>query len=305
MSLDSSVNTQLHTVRDYIRYGASAFNQAGLYFGHGTDNAWDEAVALVMYSLCLPAHSGPEVLDARLTHSEKETVVAIFEQRIVRRVPAPYLTGESWFAGLSFYVDERVLIPRSPIAELIEIQFAPWLFTEPQAVLDLCSGSGCIGIACALAFPEAEVLLSDISADALIVAEKNVAKHGVEGQVQVVESDLFDNIQGCFDLIVANPPYVDANDLAAMPEEYHCEPPLALASGADGLEFTRRLLRQACAFLSEQGCLCVEVGNSREHLEEAFPEVPLNWLEFERGGHGVFVLYREDLINCAEYFDKA
>ncbi|RLA47604.1 MAG: 50S ribosomal protein L3 N(5)-glutamine methyltransferase [Gammaproteobacteria bacterium] len=298
--LDSSIKEQLNTVRDYIRYGASSFNRAGLYFGHGTDNAWDEATALVLHSLHLSPYSKLEVLDARLTDAEKDAVADIFEQRIGQRVPTPYLIGESWFAGLKFHVDDRVLIPRSPIAELIESEFAPWLYIQPQRILDLCTGSGCIGIACALAFPDAQVLLSDISRDALAVAEKNIAEHEVGERVTTVESDLFAAVSECFDFIVANPPYVDADDLSMMPEEYRHEPKLALASGRDGLDFTRRLLREAAEYLSEKGCLCVEVGNSREHLEEEFPGVPFNWLDFERGGQGVFILYRQDLIACAD-----
>ncbi len=302
MLINTAIKAQLSTVRDYARYGASLFNQSGLYFGHGTDNAWDEAVGLVLHALHLPVHSGAEVLDARLIDDEKHAVGRVFEQRIRQRTPAAYITGEAWFAGLRFYVDKRVLIPRSPIAELIEGQFSPWLYGEPEAILDLCAGSGCIGIACALAFPGATVLLSDISQDALTVAQQNLTAHGVADQVSAVESDLFANITGTFDLIVSNPPYVDATDLATMPEEFRSEPLLALASGQDGLDFTRRLLAEAALFLTERGCLCVEVGNSRRHLEAEFPQVPFTWLEFERGGDGVFILYKEQLVACAEYF---
>ena len=304
MLIKPSIKVQLHTIRDYIRFGASQFKREGLYFGHGTDNAWDEAVSLVLHAVDLPAHSGQEVLDARVTDAEKNQIINVFERRC-RRSPAPYITGEAWFAGLRFYVDEAVLIPRSPIGELIENQFAPWLSREPEYILDLCTGSGCIGIACALAFPEAHVLLSDISGEALAVAERNIKDHEVSDRVSALASDLFVNINGSFDLIVANPPYVDAGDLAAMPEEFQREPGLALASGLDGLDFTRRLLRQAAAFLNDEGCLLVEVGNSRLHLEAAFPQVPFNWVEFQHGGHGVFVLYRDQLVQCAEYFDQA
>jgi ribosomal protein L3 glutamine methyltransferase len=301
MFLDTQIRTQLQTLRDYIRYGASLFQRQNLYFGHGTDNAWDESVALVLYALDLPAQSGQEVLDARLCEDEKLSVAELFERRC-QHIPVPYITGEAWFAGLRFDVDERVLIPRSPIAELIQNQFVPWIYEQPEAILDLCTGSGCIGIASALAFSETEVLLSDISADALLVAEQNIVKHDVSERVTICESDLFEQISGRFDLIIANPPYVDAQDLASMPKEFHVEPVLALESGADGLDFTRRLLREASDFLTEQGCLCVEVGNSRQHLEAAFPEVPFNWIDFEHGGHGVFVLYRDQLESCAEQF---
>lgn len=302
MLINTAIKAQLSTVRDYARYGASLFSRAGLYFGHGTDNAWDEAVTLVLHTLCLPPHSGAEVLDARLTGDEKHAVARVFEQRVRQRLPSAYITGETWFAGLRFYVDKRVLIPRSPIAELIEGQFSPWLYSEPEAILDLCTGSGCIGIACALAFPDVTVLLSDISEDALAVAQQNIAAHGVAARVSAVASDLFANITGTFDLIVSNPPYVDATDLAMMPEEFRREPLLALASGQDGLNFTRRLLAEASLYLSEQGCLCVEVGNSRRHLEAEFPQVPFTWLEFERGGDGVFILHREQLVEYAGYF---
>lgn len=301
MFLDSQIRAQLATVRDYIRYGASLFQRQQLYFGHGTDNAWDESVALVLYGLDLPPQSDKEVLDARLCEDEKLRIAELFERRC-QRIPLPYITGEAWFAGLQFDVDERVLIPRSPIGELIQNQFVPWIIEPPGTILDLCTGSGCIGIASALTFGDARVLLSDISLDALRVAEKNVVKHQVSGRVTVLESDLFERISERFDIIIANPPYVDAEDLASMPEEFYVEPALALASGADGLDFIRRLLREAHDFLTEHGCLCVEVGNSRRHLEAAFPEVPFNWIDLEHGGHGVFILYRNQLEACADWF---
>lgn len=282
----------LTTIRDFIRWGASRFNAAGLYFGHGTDNAWDESVQLVLHTLHLSVQdSRPEWLDARLTLSEQQAVARMFDRRIRERVPAAYLTGEAWFAGLKFHVDSRVLVPRSPIAELIEAGFEPWLEREPERVLDLCTGSGCIGIACAYAFEQAQVDLSDISPDALAVARENIALHQLDDRVAAVESDLFSGLSGRqYDLIVSNPPYVDARDLAAMPAEYHAEPALGLASGDDGLDFTRRLLAQAAEHLSEDGLLVVEVGNSQQALEQAFPSLPMVWVEFERGGHGVFVL---------------
>lgn len=282
----------LTTIRDFIRWGASRFSAAGLYFGHGTDNAWDESVQLVLHTLHLSVQdSRPEWLDARLTLSEQQAVARMFDRRIRERVPAAYLTGEAWFAGLKFHVDSRVLVPRSPIAELIEAGFEPWLEREPERVLDLCTGSGCIGIACAYAFEQAQVDLSDISPDALAVARENIALHQLDDRVAAVESDLFSGLSGRqYDLIVSNPPYVDARDLAAMPAEYHAEPALGLASGDDGLDFTRRLLAQAAEHLSEDGLLVVEVGNSQQALEQAFPSLPMVWVEFERGGHGVFVL---------------
>lgn len=281
----------LISIRDYIRWGSSQFNAAGLFFGHGTDNAWDEAVQLVLHALHLSLPLNPDVLDARLALAERKDVIALLRRRMDERIPAAYLTGTAWFAGLPFKVDERVLVPRSPIAELIEDQFAPWLLREPEYILDLCTGSGCIGIACAYVFPEAAVDLSDISVDALAVAQRNIDIHEVGHRVRAIESDLFNELAELrYDLIVSNPPYVDAEDLAEMPAEYRAEPALGLASGVDGLDFTRRLLREALDHLTEEGVLIVEVGNSCVALEEAFPELPFTWLEFRRGGHGVFLL---------------
>lgn len=295
------VCSDLISVRDYIRWGASQFNAAELFFGHGTDNAWDDALQLVLHALHLPLPLNPDVLDTRLTLAERKEVVALLRRRIDERMPTAYLTGTAWFAGLPFRVDPRVLVPRSPIAELIENQFSPWLLQEPEYILDLCTGSGCIGIACAYAFPEAAVDLSDISRDALEVAQRNIDIHEVGHRVRAIESDLFDNLAELrYDLIVSNPPYVDAEDLAEMPAEYHAEPALGLASGVDGLDFTRRLLREALDHLTDEGVLIVEVGNSGVALEAAYPELPFTWLEFRRGGHGVFLLTAAQLQDAAE-----
>lgn len=292
---------ELLTLRDYIRWGASCFRAAGLYFGHGTDNGYDEAELLVLHAVHLTPPVDDHWLDARLVREERETIVQLFERRINERLPAAYLTGESWFAGLPFKVNRHVLVPRSPIAELIEKRFAPWLGYEPEYILDLCTGSGCIGIACAYAFPEAAVDLADISADALAVAEANIASHQLEDRVRAIRSDLFADLHALrYDLIVSNPPYVDAEDLADMPPEYHAEPAIGLASGHDGLDFTRRLLREAEEHLTDDGLLVVEVGNSWVALEEAYPRVAFTWLEFERGGHGVFILTAAQLRLAAE-----
>lgn len=290
---------ELLTIRDFLRWSASEFIAAKLYYGHGTDNPWDEAEQLVLHAIHLAPPLGDEWLDAKLTRSERERVVANIQRRIEARIPAAYITGQAWFAGLPYVVDERVLVPRSPIAELIEKRFAPWLINEPQQILDLCTGSGCIGIACAHAFPDAEVQLSDISYDALAVAEENIQQHGMTERIFALQSDLFDNLLGQrFDLIVSNPPYVDAEDMASLPDEFHAEPELGLSSGDDGLDFTRRLLKEAVDFLTEEGLLVVEVGNSWPALEVAYPTLPFTWVEFARGGHGVFVLTAQDLRNA-------
>ncbi len=294
---------QLHTVRDFVRWGASHFNASGLWFGHGTDNAWDEAVALVCAALHLPLDVGAQVLDARLTDTEKGAVLEHFERRVSERKPAPYITGEAWFAGLRFIVDERVLVPRSPFAELIEREFQPWLSYSPERILDLCTGSGCIGIACALAFPDAEVDLVDLSPEALEVADLNIARHRLERRVRAIESDLFEELDEAYDLIVCNPPYVDADDYAEMPEEYRWEPEQALAAGVDGLDVVRRILRDAPDWLEDEGMLFVEVGNSAVALEERYPEIAFTWVDLERGGDGIFVFSREELLAVQELLD--
>lgn len=297
----ASAVEELKTLRDLFRWGASEFIAAGLFYGHGTDNPWDEAEQLVLHAVHLTPPLADEWLDARLIRSERARAVENIRRRIEERIPAAYITGQAWFAGLPFMVDDRVLVPRSPIAELIEKQFAPWLIEEPLQILDLCTGSGCIGIACAQAFPDAEVQLSDISFDALAVAEENIQQHGVDNRVFAIQSDLFANLQGQrFDLIVSNPPYVDAEDMASLPQEYHAEPELGLASGDDGLDFTRRLLAEALDHLTEKGLLVVEVGNSWPALEAAYPALPFIWMEFERGGHGVFALNAADLRHARE-----
>ncbi len=298
---------QLHTIVDFVRWGASRFNQAKLYFGHGADNAVDEALFLTLHALHLTPPLAPELHQARLTESEKEAVLALFHRRIEERLPVPYLTHEAWFGGMSFYVDERVLVPRSPFAEVIEQQFAPWLDEErTEKILDLCTGSGCIAIACAIAFPWAEVDALDVSPEALEVAKINIERHELEDQVNAIQSDLFSAIKGKrYDLIVSNPPYVDAEDMASMPEEFQREPALGLAAGEDGLDIVLKILCQASDHLTEEGVLVVEVGNSEEALVNRFPEVPFVWLEFERGGHGVFLLQAETLLEYRDLFNQA
>ena len=302
-----TVQHTLHTIRDYIRWGASRMNEAGIYFGHGTDNAIDEAAALVLHALHLPPDLHENYLQASLTNSEKAAVLALLQRRIQERKPAAYLTHKAWFMGLPFYVDERVLVPRSPLAELIHSRFQPWL-NEPDAVervLDLCTGSGCIGIACAYAFPEADVTLSDISADALAVAQRNIDEHNLAERVQTVESDLFAALGAeRYDIIISNPPYVSEDEMQDLATEYHHEPRLGLAAGEQGLDCVIRILQQALDHLNPQGLLIVEVGNSQYALSEVFPELPFTWLAFEHGGDGVFLLSAEQLAqqqDCLRY----
>jgi ribosomal protein L3 glutamine methyltransferase len=282
----------LTTLRDYVRYGASRFAEAGLFFGHGTATPLDEAAALVLHALHLPYDLPGGYFEARLIPEERERVLALVERRIAERKPLAYLTHEAPFAGLSFYVDDRVLVPRSPIAELIEHHFAPWLEADDVTdVLDLCTGSGCIAIACAYAFPNAAVEASDISPAALEVARINIERHGMAQRVRPVESDLYEDLgERRYDLIVSNPPYVNLAEWRALPAEYHAEPRLGLEAGEDGLTCVRRILAGARAHLKPEGILVVEVGSSADALEMAYPGVPFYWLEFECGGEGVFLL---------------
>jgi ribosomal protein L3 glutamine methyltransferase len=286
-----SATSRLRTLRDHIRWAVTRFHQENLFFGHGTDNAWDEARQLVLGSVSLPYEISDAYLDCRLEDDECERLRELLSRRIDERVPTAYLLGEAWFCNLPFVVDSRVLIPRSPIAELIGSRFEPWLPGEPRRILDLCTGSGCIGIAAAYSFPEAEVVLGDLSFEALEVANLNIEQHGLESRVYTVQGDGFGGLPGQrFDLILSNPPYVDAEDFADMPPEYHHEPALGLACGDDGLDLVRRMLAEAADHLTEQGILVVEVGNSQTHVEALYPEVDFTWLEFENGGHGVFLL---------------
>ncbi|WP_298447288.1 50S ribosomal protein L3 N(5)-glutamine methyltransferase [uncultured Marinobacter sp.] len=286
----------LHTVRDYLRYASSQFAAAPVFFGHGTDNVWDEAVHLVMRSLYLPLENNTLFMDARLTRDERQLVLERIRRRIDERVPLAYLLGEAWFMGMPFHVDERVLVPRSPIGELIENGFQPWLGDKPvERILDLCTGSGCIGIGAAMVFEDAAVDLSDISSDALAVAESNIEFHELQGRVRTVQSDVFANISGQYDIIVSNPPYVDAEDMGDMPDEFHHEPVLGLAAGDDGLDIAHRIIAGAAEHLTPGGLLIVEVGNSWVALDEAYPELPFTWLEFSNGGDGVFAITEQDL----------
>lgn len=294
---DEEALSHLTTARDWIRWGASRFREAGLHFGHGTADAVDEAAQLVLHGLNLAPDTPDFYLAGTLTPAEREVVHELLVSRITTRRPAAYLTHQAWFAGLEFYTDERVLVPRSPIAELIEARFEPWL--EPDSVervLDLGTGGGCIAIACAYAFPQALVDASDIDAGALEVAEENIRRHELEGQVRTVRADVFHGLEGAtYDLIVSNPPYVDADAMAALPEEFRHEPEHALAAGHDGLEIVAWILDEAVEHLNPGGLLVVEVGASAPAVARRWPHLPLTWFAFERGGEGVFAVTREEL----------
>ena len=289
---------ELLTIRDFLRWTTSRFNEAGLYYGHGTDNAWDEATALLLHTLFLPHHPSGDILDARLTTPEKNQLITLIQRRIQERIPLPYLTHEAWFAGLGFYVDERVLIPRSSMAELIENQFQPWIDPETiHHILDLCTGSGCIAVAAANYFPDAEIDATDISEEALTVAKKNILRHHLEQQINLHQADLFNGLpQKKYDVIISNPPYVNNEEMAALPKEYHHEPALGLKAGEDGLNIVFQILKNATPYLSPQGILIVEVGNSESALIEKFPHIPFTWIEFQRGEDGVFLLTHKELM---------
>lgn len=298
-ALLAEAEAALVTIRDFIRFAVTCFRENDIHLGHGTDDPFAEATALVMQTLALEWSADEEILDARLLPSERRKVLDLLRRRVNDRIPLAYLLNLAYFNGLPFYVDERVLVPRSPIAELIADRFLPWLADEPQRALDLCTGSGCIAIAIAKEFPETLVDATDISMDALSVAAVNVEHHEVEDRVGLIESDVFSKLPGQrYDLIVSNPPYVDAEDMADLPPEFLREPELGLASGRDGLDITRRILAEAADHLTEDGVLVVEVGNSQWALEQSFPEVPFVWVEFERGGSGVFVL---TAAQCREF----
>ncbi|WP_144394343.1 50S ribosomal protein L3 N(5)-glutamine methyltransferase [Pleionea sediminis] len=297
-TLCSEAKKELFTVVDWLRWCTSRLDESEVYFGHGTDNPWDEAVALVLQSLRLPFDCPDSLYHARLTTREKELILERMKLRINQRTPLAYLTHEAYFCGLPFYVDDRVLVPRSPIAELIEQHFEAWV-QEPSTILDLCTGSGCIAVACAHYFPNVFVTATDLSEDALDVATINVQHHQVDDRVCLLQSDGFSQIpQQTFDLIVSNPPYVDAEDMSDLPDEFLKEPELGLASGKDGLDLTHRIIQEASQYLSEQGVLIVEVGNSWPALADNYPQLAFEWIQFERGGDGVFALTRQQLVDA-------
>jgi ribosomal protein L3 glutamine methyltransferase len=298
------VPDNLITIRDMVRWGASQFRSAQLFFGHGTDNALDEALALVLHCLSLE-HSLPEsYFNSRLTSAEIKKISELIGERIRTRKPLAYLTGAAWFAGIEFHVNEHVLVPRSPIAELIEQGYYPWLQPDRiQRVLDLCTGSGCIGIATALYLPESAVTLIDISTEALLVAQQNIKRYELADRVTVLESDIYNSLPPQqFDLIVSNPPYVSENEYAGLPDEYRREPKLGLTAEEDGMALVARILRQATDYLTPEGVIIVEVGASADILMQRYPEVPFQWIDFEQGGDGVFMLNHADLKQYQSVF---
>lgn len=306
MSPEQSEQTQ-PTLRDMILRGEQVLDEAGVYFGHGTDNALDEAAWLVSHAIGLPPTFSDAELEQVLTLDQQRAVEELLQRRVQERLPAAYLTHEAWFAGHRFYVDERVLVPRSPLAELIQNEFRPWVdATQLTRVLDLCTGSGCIAIATALTLPQVQVDATDISQEALAVAQRNVDEYDLTGRINLIESDLFDGLQGRrYDLIVSNPPYVDAEDMAVLPEEYRREPQIGLTAGLEGLDLVIPMLQQAADYLTNNGVMIVEVGNSAESLQARFPTVPFTWLEFSYGGEGVFLLEAAQLLEYHDTFMQA
>jgi len=287
----------LCTVKDVVRYGTTLFNAAQLSYGHGCTNAWDEASALVLHALAIEYDFPHAIDDCRLSAEEKTCIAELFVRRISERMPVPYLTNTAYFANLPFYVDERVLIPRSPIAELIEEHFEPWIEHERVTrVLDLCTGSGCLAIATALTLG-VPVDAVDISQDALAVAKINVDKFNCHDLVTLVEGDVYDNLGDVrYDVIVTNPPYVGDEEMATLPAEYDKEPTLALRADDNGLAIVRKILDGAPRYLSDEGILIMEVGNSAAAVAETFTNIPFVWLEMARGGDGICVVKREDLV---------
>jgi ribosomal protein L3 glutamine methyltransferase len=301
------VTQELATIVDFIRYGASRFGAAGLAFGHSYDNAIDEATHLVLHALHLPHDLSPAYGHAKLTAAEKQRVLDLIDRRVDEHKPVAYLTGTAWFAGLEFKSDARALVPRSPIAEMIQTGFSPWLDDRSVAhALDLCTGSGCIGIAMAVHNPDWQVDLADISEDALSLARENIDYQDVGDRVRALRSDLFDGLtEKRYDFIVSNPPYVTEQEYAALPPEYGHEPALGLRAGDDGLDFALRILASAAEHLNDDGVLIVEVGESEKALTALFPELPFNWIELNVGQMGVFLLDRDDLVAHADVIAAA
>jgi len=290
---------ELHTLRDLLRYAVSRFNAAGLSFGHGSDNAWDEAVYLLLHALHLPLDTLDPFLDARLLPEERQRCLALLERRVSERLPAAYLTGEAWLQGHRFKVDPRVIIPRSPISELLADGLSPWI-EDPDSVdyvLDLCTGSGCLAVLAALAFPNAQVDAVDLSEQALEVADQNIELSGLDGRIATHCSDLFDQLPECeYQLILCNPPYVNSRSMQTLPQEYRHEPAMALAGGEDGMDLVRRLLRDAPGFMAPDGLLVLEIGNEYANFIAAFPELDPVWLSTANTEDHILMLTRDQLI---------
>jgi ribosomal protein L3 glutamine methyltransferase len=299
----NSIIDELFTLRDWLRWAITRFEEAGLFYGHGTDNAYDEAAWLILATLKLPRDRLEPFLDARLTHAERLNLLNVLQQRIARRLPVAYLTREAWLGSFRFHVDERVIVPRSYFADLLELGFAPWI-EDPESVtraLDLCTGSGCLAILMAHAYPNATIDAIDLSPDALTVARRNISDYQLDEQVHAIESDLFAAVGDTrYDLIISNPPYVTAEAMAALPPEYRHEPVLALAAGEDGLDVVRRILAAAPNHLSPGGVIAIEVGHNRDLVDAAFPELEITWLDTDYAEGKVFLLTREDLVAQTE-----
>lgn len=291
------IDNMVDTPRKLIKWAARQFETSELYYGHGTDNPYAEAEFIVLRGLNFPFDVSDKILDTVLEEEQKNHIFNLVEKRIKSRKPVAYLLGEAWFSGMPFFVNEDVLIPRSPVAELIAVKFSPWCkYENIHSILDIGTGSGCIAIASALAFPDASVDAIDVSEKALVVARKNIDHYGLQKQVTLIKSDLFQGISDSkYDLIIANPPYVDEDDMAVLPDEYRHEPALGLYAGKDGLDIIKRILASAADYMTEEGIIIVETGNSQYKLTELYPDVPFIWLEFEFGGDGVFLLTRDDL----------
>ena len=296
--MSREARSTFQTIRDLLRYGVSRLTEAGAYFGHGSGNAYDEAAYLILHTLKLPLDLLEPFLDARLTESEINSVIEILERRAKLKLPAAYLTQEAWLGEHKFYVDDRVIVPRSFIAELLPAQLAPWVESPAKVnrILDMCTGSGCLAILLALAFPDAEVDAVDVSPDALQVAARNVEDYGLKHRVNLIESNLFEKIEATrYDLIISNPPYVDQASMLKLPKEYRQEPELALAGGVDGLDIVRKLLRQSRSQLARGGKLVIELGHNRAALEAAYPEMPFTWLSVSGGDDLVFLINQDQL----------
>lgn len=296
----NALTTELSTIRDWIRYAVSQFEASDIFYGHGTDNSYDEAVWLIMSGLDLPTETLENFLDATITSAEREHLVDLIEQRVTKHTPTAYLVKEAWLHDFKFYVDERVLVPRSFIAELLlDDSLTPWIeFPEMiESAADLCTGSGCLGVLLAHAFPEASVDVIDISPDAIDVSNINIANYGLEEQITAIQSDMFTALAGkTYDVLISNPPYVDAPSMAALPTEYRNEPQLALGSGTDGLDHTHTILREAANYLTDEGVLIVEIGHNRDALLDAYPNTPFIWLDTSGGDQFVFLLRKQDLV---------